>query len=157
MAFINDITVILPPESSRDTAIIAKVASWLQERLTLEGVRFNCSKSPALLVGHITLDELSETHVQEMTSTQLKVVGSGMPVVGVPIGTETSQRQSVAEVMCGNPSELLRALVYMGDAKAAFQIMRPSAVIRVILLLRTLPASATRDATEEYGARLSGH
>ena len=37
VSFIDDITVILPPELSLDTAAIAAVTEWLQERLEKEG------------------------------------------------------------------------------------------------------------------------
>lgn len=48
------------PESARDTAVIAKVTSWLREHLGLEGVESNRGKLQVLLAGGITLDHLSE-------------------------------------------------------------------------------------------------
>ena len=38
VSFIDDITVILPPERSPDMAAIGKVTEWLQERLGVEGI-----------------------------------------------------------------------------------------------------------------------
>ena len=38
VSFIDDITVILPPELSLDRAAIGKVTEWLQERLGIEGI-----------------------------------------------------------------------------------------------------------------------
>ena len=49
VSFIDDITVILPPELSLDMAAIEKVTEWLQERLGVEGISLNRRKSQALL------------------------------------------------------------------------------------------------------------
>ena len=38
VSFIDDITVILPPELSLDMAAIGTVTEWLQERLRVEGI-----------------------------------------------------------------------------------------------------------------------
>ena len=38
VSFIDDITVILPPELSLDMVAIRKVTEWLQERLGVEGI-----------------------------------------------------------------------------------------------------------------------
>lgn len=77
-----------------------------------------------------------------------------MRVAGVPVGTETLQRQFAAEAMRGDPAELLRTLVPIEDAQAAFQIMRSSTVFLMTLLLRALPFSVARAAAEEYDALL---
>ena len=42
--FIDDITVILPPELSLDMAAIGKVTEWLQERRGIEGISLNRRK-----------------------------------------------------------------------------------------------------------------
>ena len=47
--FIDDITVILPPELSLAMAAIRKITEWLQERLGLKGISLNRRKSQALL------------------------------------------------------------------------------------------------------------
>ena len=154
LAFIDDITVILPPARAHDTSAIAAVTSWLQERLALEGVQLNRSKSQALLAGGVSLDDLTAAQQAEMVATQLTVVGRGMRVVGVPVGTADYQRESVETAMREDPAELLRALVPMEDAQASFQIMRLSAVTRMTFLLRALPPSVTRDAAKEYDAML---
>ena len=39
--FINDITVILPPELFLHMAAIGKVTEWLQERIGVEGISRN--------------------------------------------------------------------------------------------------------------------
>lgn len=95
----------------------------------------------ALLAGGTTLDDLSETELEEVTATHLKIIGSDMRMVGVPVGTGTFQRQSVAEVMRGDSAELLLTLVPMDDAQITFQIMRLSAITRMTFVLRTLPSS----------------
>ena len=41
VSFIDDITVILPPELSLDTAAIGEVTEWLQERLGVEDISPN--------------------------------------------------------------------------------------------------------------------
>ena len=49
VSFIDDITVILPPEPSLDMAAIGKVTEWLQEHLGAECISLNRRKSQALL------------------------------------------------------------------------------------------------------------
>ena len=81
-----------------------------------------------------------------MELTGLAVVGQGMKVVGVPVGTEQFQRDFVQEVVYGEPAKLVRVLVPMEDAQASFQILRLSAVFRLSYLLRTVPPSIMRQA-----------
>ena len=45
VSFIDDITVILPPELSLDMAAIGKVTEWLQERLGVKGISLNRRKA----------------------------------------------------------------------------------------------------------------
>ena len=45
VSFIVDITAILPPELSLDMAAIGKVTEWLQERLGVEKISLDQSKS----------------------------------------------------------------------------------------------------------------
>lgn len=117
-------------------------------------MQLNRSQLQALLVGDIILDDLSNTHREELAATQLKVVGSGMRTVGVPVGTETFQWQSETEAMQGDPAELLRCLVPIEVPQASFQIRHLSAVNCMTLLLRTFPLSLTRDTAGEYDALL---
>ena len=49
VSFIDDITVILPPELSLDMVAIEKVTEWLQERRGVEGISLKRRKSQALL------------------------------------------------------------------------------------------------------------
>ena len=58
--FIDDITVILPPELSLDMAVIGKVTEWLQERLGVEGISLNRRKSQALLADKVGSEQLTE-------------------------------------------------------------------------------------------------
>ena len=90
------------------------------------------------------MDDLAAAQKEEMAATQLKVVGRGMRVVGVPVGTADFQRESAEAIMWGEPAELLRALAPMEDAQASFHILRLSAVTRMTFLLHTLPPSTTR-------------
>ena len=53
ISFIDDITVILPPELSRNMAAIGEVMEWLQERLGVERISLNRRKSQALLVDRV--------------------------------------------------------------------------------------------------------
>lgn len=73
--FIDDITVNLPPESTRDTGTITKVMSWLRENLDLQRVQTNRSTFHTLWTRGTTLEDLSETQCGEMVATQLKVAG----------------------------------------------------------------------------------
>ena len=60
VSFIDDITVILPPELSLDMAAIGKVTEWLQERLGVEGISLNRKRSQALLADKVGPEQLTE-------------------------------------------------------------------------------------------------
>ena len=87
-----------------------------------------------------------------MDSIELTVVGQGMRVVGVPVGTEQFTREFVKEAVSGEPAELVRAVVPMDDAQASLQILRLSAVSRRSHLLRTVPPSITQEASRHFDA-----
>ena len=87
-----------------------------------------------------------------MDITGLTVVGQGMRVVGVPVGTEQFKRDFVKEAVNREPAELVRALVPMDDAQASFQILRLSSVSRLSHLLRTVPPSITQEASRHFDA-----
>ena len=59
VSFIDDITVILPPELSLDLAAIGKVTEWLQERLGVEGISLNRKRSQALLADGVGPEQLT--------------------------------------------------------------------------------------------------
>ena len=124
VSFIDDITVILPPELSLDMAAIGKVTEWLQERLGVEGISLNRRKPQALLADGVGPEQLTEEQRVAMDTTGLTVVRQGMRVVGVPVGTEQFQRDFLQKAVNGEPAELVRALVPMEDAQASFQILR---------------------------------
>ena len=88
VSFIDDITVILPPELSLDMAAIGKVTAWLQERLGVEGFSLNRRKSQALLADGVGPEQLTEEQRVAMDTTGLTVVRQGTRVVGVPVETE---------------------------------------------------------------------
>ena len=152
VSFIDDITVILPPEFSLDMAAIGKVTGWLQERLGVEGISLNRRKSQALLADGVGPERLTEEQREAMDTTGLTVVRQGMRVVGVPVGTEQFQRDFLQEAVNGEPAELVRALVPMEDTQASFQILRLSATSRLSHLLRTVPPSITCQAAANYDA-----
>ena len=152
VSFIDDITVILPPELSPDMAAIGKVTEWLQERLGVEGISLNRRKSQALLADGVGPEQLTEEQRVAMDTTGLTVVRQEMRVVGVPVGTEQFQRDFLQEAVNGEQAELVRALVLMDDAQASFQILRLSATSRLSHLLRTVPLSITGQAAENYDA-----
>ena len=152
VSFIDDITVILPPEFSLDMAAIGKVTEWLLERLGVEGISLNRRKSQALLADGVGPEQLTEEQREAMDTTGLTVVRQGMMVVGVPVGTEQFQRDFLQEAVNGEPAELVRALVPMEDAQASFQILRLSATSRLSHLLRTVPPSITCQAAANYDA-----
>ena len=87
-----------------------------------------------------------------MDSIALTVVGQGMRVVGVPVGTEQFKRNFEKEAANGEPAEHVRALVPMGDAQASFQILRLAVVSRLSYLLRTVPPSITQEAFIHFDA-----
>ena len=94
---------------------------------------------------------MEEQHTA-MDDTGLTVIRQGMRVVGVPFGTEHSERDFLQEVVNGEPAELVRALVPIEDAQASFQILRLSAASRLPHLLRIVPPSITYQAAADYGA-----
>ena len=152
VSFIDDITVILPPELSLDMAAIRKFTEWLQERLGIEGISLNRRKLQALLADGVGQEHLTEEQRGAMDNTGLTVVRQGMRVVGVSVGTERFQRDFLQEAVNGEPAELVRALVPIEDAQASFQFLRLSATCRLSHLLRTVPPSITYQATANYDA-----
>ena len=60
VSFIDDVTVILPPELSLDMAARVKVTEWLQERLGVEDISLNRRKSQALLADGVGPEQLRE-------------------------------------------------------------------------------------------------
>ena len=60
VSFIDDITVILPPELSLDMVAIGKVLELLQKRLGVEGISLNRRKSQALLVDRVGPEQLTK-------------------------------------------------------------------------------------------------
>ena len=99
VSFIDDITVILPPELSLDMAAIGKVTEWLQERLGVEGISLNRSKAQALLGDGVGLEQLTEEQRVAMDNTGLTVIRQGMRVVGVPVGTEQFKHDFLQEAV----------------------------------------------------------
>ena len=87
-----------------------------------------------------------------MDSTGLTVVQQGMRVVGVPVGTGQLQRDSLQEAANGEPAELVRTLVPMGDAQVSFQVLHLSATPRLSHLLRTVSPSITCQSAANYDA-----
>ena len=152
VSFIDDITVILPPELFLDMAAIGKVTEWLQERLGVEGISLNRKKSQALLADGVGPEQLTEEQRVAMDTTGLTVVRQGMRVVGVPVETEQFQRDFLQEAVDGEPAELVRALVPIEDAQVSFQILRLSATSRLSHLLRTVPPSIKCQAASNYDA-----
>ena len=57
-------------------------------RLGVEGISINRKKSEALLVNRVLPNNLTDKQHLAMDSIELTVVGQGMRVVGVPVGTE---------------------------------------------------------------------
>ena len=66
ISFIDDITANLPPELSLDTAAIATVTEWLEERPGVEGISLNCRKSQALLPKGAGAEHLTEEQRRKM-------------------------------------------------------------------------------------------
>ena len=68
------------------------------------------------------------------------------------MGTQKFKRDFVKEAVNGEIAELVRALVPVDDAQVSFQILRLSAVSRLLHLLRTLPPSITQEASRHFDA-----
>ena len=109
-------------------AAIGTVTEWLQERLGVEGISLNRKISQALLANGVLSNDFTEEQCLAVDSIGPTVVGQGMMVVGVPVGSEQLKRDSVKEAVSREPIELVRALVLMNGAQASFQILRLSAV-----------------------------
>ena len=152
LSFVDDITVILPPELSLDMAAIGKVTEWLEERLGTEGISLNRRKSQALLANGVGPGHLTEEKRTVMDDTGPTVVRQGLRVVGVPVGTEHFKRVFLQEVVNEEPAELVKALFPMEDAQASFHILRLSAAFRLSHLLRTVPPFITYRAAADYDA-----
>lgn len=90
-----------------------------------------------------------------MATTQLRVIESGMQIVGVPVVPEQLRQKYVAEAMRADPVELPQVFVPKEDFQAALQIMRLSVATCMTFLLRNLPPSVACDTTEEYDALLN--
>ena len=91
-----------------------------------------------------------------MDDTGLTVVRQGIRVVEIPIGTEHFKRDSLQEVLDGEPVKLMRALVPMEDAQASFQILRLSADFRLSHLLRAICCRLRRFDGGGVGVYLAG-
>lgn len=98
-----------------------------------------------------------KTQHEEIAATQLKVAGSDMRPVSVPVRTGTLQRKSIMKVMQRDPAKLLQALVSMDDTHADFQIMCLSAVNRKTFLLRTSPRASRTTSPGSTMLCWSGH
>ena len=152
VSFIDDITIILPPELSLDMAAIGKVTKWLRERLGVERISLSRWKSQALLADGVGPEQLTEEQRVAMDTTGLTVVRQRMRVVGVPVGKEQFHCDFLQDAVNGEPAELVRALVLMEDAQASFQILRLSATSRLSHLLQTVPPSITCQAADNHDA-----
>ena len=78
ISFIDDITVILPPELSLDMAAIGKATERLQECLGIESISLNRRKPQALLADGVRPEQLTEEQRVAMDATGLTVVRQGM-------------------------------------------------------------------------------
>ena len=104
------------------------------------------------MVNGVTPEDLTEEQRIAVDRTGLTVVGRGMRVVGVPVGTDQFKREFLHEAVNGEPAELVRALVPMTDAQASLQILRLSAVFHLSHFFRTVPISITHKASAAYDA-----
>lgn len=133
VASIDYVTVMFLPESARNSS-------------TTGGRK--------LLVGCITLQDISKTQREEIAATQLKLVGSGMQIVGVPVEMEAFQEQSVVEAMQRDPTELLQPLTPIDGGQSSFQMKHLFMATCMNFFLRAPGPSAKRDAAAEYDALL---
>ena len=78
VSFIDDITVILPPELPLDMAAVGKITEWLQERLGVEDISLSRRKLQALLADGVGPEHLTEEQRTVMRLTGLTVVRQEM-------------------------------------------------------------------------------
>ena len=150
VSFIDDITVILPPEPFLDMTAIGKNTESPQERLGGEDISLNRRKLQALLADGAGPEQLTEEQRAAIDTSGLTVVRQGMRVVRVPVRIEQFQHDFLQEVVNEEPAELVRALVPMEDAQASFQTLHLSATSRISHLLRAVPPSITCQAAADY-------
>ena len=153
VSFINDTTVILPPELSLDMEAITTVTEWLQGRLRVEGISLKRSISQTLLADGVWPKHLTGEKRTTTDDTDLTVVQQGMRVVGVPNGTENFKRDFLQDVVNGEPDELVRALVPRDDTQASFWILGLPASLPSHLV-STVPHSITHHSAADYDAWL---
>ena len=87
VSFIDDITIILPPELSLDKAAVVKVPEWLQGRRGVEDISLNRRKLKARLKDGVGPGHLKEEQRTAIDDTGLMVVRQDIRVVGVPVRT----------------------------------------------------------------------
>lgn len=139
-AFIDDVTMLVPPELALDMDDIGKVMGWVQARLLKEGIMPKRRKSKVISAGGVNVGDLSTNQRAELDLSELKVAGKkwdGDGMMGVPIRTEEYSKgvRYGGILVVGQEVELLRVLVKAKDVEASFQITRLLASTRLTIPL----------------------
>lgn len=133
-AFIDDITLFLPPSIALAVGAISFTTEWDQHEFAPEVIERDRSKPNVLHARGVGIDALKET--QRGTLVKTGVAKTGRRMVAVTLGTEEIQRDFAMKTARGEGSLRLRTLVTKNDAQANFQVMLLSARA---FLLRTPP------------------
>ena len=156
MAFIDDITVVLPAPEARNPAAVAAVATWLQTRLEPLGIELNRAKSTILFPAGTETPTWPVADRELLSSTGLKVANEGLRIVGVPVGDPAYVQRTMCDIARGEPATLLRELAALEDAQASLQLLRFSAATRLNSLLRAIPPALSQAAAAEFDTLLEG-
>ncbi|CAB1119293.1 unnamed protein product [Ectocarpus sp. CCAP 1310/34] len=124
------------------------VTNWIQERFSQKGIELSLPKSKVLFPEGLCMSSLTNDEQQQLTKIGLSVAEGGMPVVGIPVGTEEFQRNFVSKIARGDPAELILRLATLDDPQASYQLLRLSGVPRLFHLLRTIAPSITNSAAK---------
>ena len=119
VSFIDDITVILPPELSLDMAAIGKVTEWLQECLGVEGISLKRRKSQALLADGVGPEQ------EAVNGEPAELVRALVPMEGAQASFQILRLSGISRL-----SHLLRTVplsttCQAGDGAAAARLPTP--------------------------------
>ncbi|CAB1112857.1 unnamed protein product [Ectocarpus sp. CCAP 1310/34] len=148
IGYVDDLQAHLPPGLARNMQAISTVTNWIQERLSQKGIELSLPKSKVLFPEGLCMSSLTNDEQQQLTKIGLSVAEGGMPVVGIPVGTEEFQRNFVSKIARGDPAELILRLATLDDPQASYQLLRLSGVPRLFQLLRTIAPSITNSAAK---------
>lgn len=141
---IADVT-IFPSKLAFHMVAIAKIAGWVQARLSKGGMPLNLSKSNDLFLGEVETGNLAAYQRADLERTGLTITETEMGQVPKHFTKEVAMREA---------AELQRVLAKMEDVEARFQITRLSASTRLTYLVHKFPPRVGTGAAEHVDAIL---